>query len=94
MGTNLSAAYHTCTSRGGAARDLRDSHRAHLLNYIDFTFRLPTTRARQGVEQHNAISEIHTVLNSINASHLLDAHHHHPDATTTLFAERVHPHQA
>jgi hypothetical protein len=55
---------------------------------IDFT------RARQGEEQRT-ISEILVVLNSIDASHLFDAPHHHPSASTTGFSEqRVHPHQA
>jgi hypothetical protein len=36
------------------------------------------------VKQH-AISEILVVLNSIDASHLFDAPHHHPDASATAF---------
>jgi hypothetical protein len=66
---------HTSTSRGGAARDLQDSLRA-----LDVDF----TRARQEEEQP-AISKMLVMLNSIDASHLFDASHHHPSASTTVF---------
>jgi hypothetical protein len=45
----------SCTSRGGAASDLRVSLRAQDINF---------TRARQGVDQHT-ISEMLVMLNSI-----------------------------
>ena len=77
---------HTSTSRGGTAACssrstfCRDSLPTRDPLHAEIHF----TRARQGVH-HHAISEIHTVLNSIDASHLFDAHRHHHDATTTAF---------